>query len=58
MAVAHASRAVVQTGPGHFEVHEFGVPEIGPDDGILRMEMCGICGSDIEQYDGRFDAIG
>jgi threonine dehydrogenase-like Zn-dependent dehydrogenase len=58
MAVAHASRAVVQTGPGHFEVHEFGVPEIGPDDGILRMELCGICGSDIEQYDGRFDAIG
>jgi threonine dehydrogenase-like Zn-dependent dehydrogenase len=58
MAVALASRAVVQTGPGHFEVHEFGVPEIGPDDGILRMELCGICGSDIEQYDGRFDAIG
>jgi threonine dehydrogenase-like Zn-dependent dehydrogenase len=58
MAVAHSSRAVVQTGPGHFEVHEFGVPEIGPDDGILRMELCGICGSDIEQYDGRFDAIG
>lgn len=58
MAAAHASRAVVQTGPGHFEVHEFGVPEIGPDDGILRMELCGICGSDIEQYDGRFDAIG
>ena len=58
MAAAHASRAVVQTGPGRFEVHEFGVPEIGPDDGILRMELCGICGSDIEQYDGRFDAIG
>jgi len=58
MAAAHASRAVVQTGPGHFEVHEFGVPEIAPDDGILRMELCGICGSDIEQYDGRFDAIG
>ncbi len=58
MSVALASRAVVQTAPGHFEVHEFGVPEVGPDDGLLRMELCGICGSDIEQYDGRFDAIG
>lgn len=22
------------------------------------MELCGICGSDIEQYDGRFDEMG
>lgn len=58
MPVAPTSRAVVQTGKGRFEVHEFGVPEIGPDDGLLRMELCGICGSDIEQYDGRFDDIG
>jgi threonine dehydrogenase-like Zn-dependent dehydrogenase len=55
---ALASRAVVQTGVGRFEVHEFGVPEVGPDDGLLRLELCGICGSDIEQYDGRFDEMG
>lgn len=53
-----ASRAVVQTAPTRFEVHEFEVPKIGPDEGLLRMELCGICGSDIEQYDGRFDEIG
>jgi len=25
---------------------------------VLRLELCGICGSDIEQYDGRFAAMG
>lgn len=58
MAKAASSRAVVQTGVGSFEVHEFGLPEIGPDEGLLRMELCGICGSDVEQYDGRFDELG
>ncbi|MBS1893857.1 MAG: alcohol dehydrogenase catalytic domain-containing protein [Actinobacteria bacterium] len=58
MGLPSASKAVVQTGVGRFELHEFEVPKVGPDDGILRMELCGICGSDIEQYDGRFDDIG
>ncbi len=58
MTPAQTSRAVVQTAPARFEVHEFEVPKIGPDEGLLRMELCGICGSDIEQYDGRFDEIG
>ncbi|MCW2953410.1 MAG: zinc-binding dehydrogenase [Conexibacter sp.] len=58
MAKARSSRAVVQTGPGRFELHAFARPAVGPDDAILRLELCGICGSDIEQYDGRFDEIG
>jgi threonine dehydrogenase-like Zn-dependent dehydrogenase len=39
-------------------VHEFERPATGPDDAILRLELCGICGSDIEQYDGGFDDVG
>jgi threonine dehydrogenase-like Zn-dependent dehydrogenase len=31
---------------------EFERPVIGPDDGLLRIEACGICGSDYEQYEG------
>ncbi len=57
-ARAASSRAVVQTGPRSFEIHEFARPRVGPDDALLRMELCGICGSDIEQYDGRFDEMG
>jgi threonine dehydrogenase-like Zn-dependent dehydrogenase len=54
MGRARSSRAVVQTGPQRFEIHEFARPAVGADDAILRIELCGICGSDIEQYDGRF----
>jgi threonine dehydrogenase-like Zn-dependent dehydrogenase len=32
------------------EVREFPRPSIGPDEGLLRIERCGICGSDVEQY--------
>lgn len=48
----------MQSAPRTFEVHTFARPRIGPDEAILRMELCGICGSDIEQYDGAFDAMG
>jgi threonine dehydrogenase-like Zn-dependent dehydrogenase len=34
------------------EPREFARPAIGPDAGLLRIEACGICGSDYEQYEG------
>ena len=46
------SRAVVQTAPRALEMRELPLPEIGADDGLLRVEACGICGSDYEQYQG------
>ena len=42
----------VQTGPLAYEIREFPRPVIGPDDGLLRVEACGVCGSDVEQYRG------
>ena len=46
-------RAAVQTGPRQIEIREFPRPVIGPHDGgLLRIEACGICGSDVEQYKG------
>ncbi|WP_235999166.1 zinc-dependent alcohol dehydrogenase [Qaidamihabitans albus] len=45
-------RAAVQTGPRALEIREFPRPRIGADDGLLRVEACGICGSDVEQYKG------
>lgn len=48
----------MQTGARSFAVHEFPRPSVGPDDAVLRVELCGMCGSDIEQYDGRFDEMG
>ena len=45
-------RAAVQVGPRQVEVREFPRPRIGPDDGLLRVEANGICGSDVETYKG------
>ncbi|WP_129668188.1 zinc-dependent alcohol dehydrogenase [Phytoactinopolyspora endophytica] len=45
-------RAAVQTGPRQIEMREFPRPAVGPDDGLLRVEANGICGSDVEIYRG------
>jgi threonine dehydrogenase-like Zn-dependent dehydrogenase len=45
-------RAAVQTGPRQIELREFPRPKTGPDDGLLRLEANGICGSDVETYRG------
>jgi len=50
--VAGTTRAVVQTGPRALELRELPVPDIDADSAILRVEACGICGSDAEQYVG------
>lgn len=34
------------------EVTEMPTPEIGPRDVLVRVEACGICGSDVHGYDG------
>ncbi|HYH29817.1 MAG TPA: zinc-binding dehydrogenase [Pseudonocardia sp.] len=45
-------RAAVQVRPRTIEVREFPRPTIGPDDGLLRVEANGICGSDVEMFKG------
>lgn len=46
------SRAVVQTAPRQLELRELPVPDLTDDTALLRIEACGICGSDAEQYQG------
>src|SRR5438874_1646925 len=46
------SRAVVQTAPRRLELRELPVPEIDDDSALLRVEGCGLCGSDAEQFAG------
>src|SRR2546428_762117 len=46
------ARAAVLIKPKTLEAREFARPAIGTDDGLLRIEACGICGSDYEQYEG------
>src|SRR6266566_7857332 len=56
--MADMVRAVVMTAPRTFEMREFPRPVIGPDEGLLRVEACGICGSDVEQYKGHLGQRG
>ena len=51
-------RAAVQVGDRRIEIQEFELPKIGPDEGLLKIEACGMCGSDVEQYDGSLKALG
>jgi threonine dehydrogenase-like Zn-dependent dehydrogenase len=51
-------RAVVQTGTRQMSVEEFPRPKIGEDDALLRVEACGICGTDVEQYRGQTEELG
>ncbi len=43
---------LVLTAPRRFERRAFDLPELGLDDGMLRVEACGLCGTDHEQYTG------
>jgi threonine dehydrogenase-like Zn-dependent dehydrogenase len=43
---------VVQTLPKTYELREAPLPDIGPDDGLLALEGCGICGTDLEVFEG------
>lgn len=36
----------------HFEIEEMPVPHIGPEDVLVRVKACGICGSDVHGMDG------
>jgi threonine dehydrogenase-like Zn-dependent dehydrogenase len=51
-------RAAVQTGDRRIELQEFPRPEVGADDALLRVEACGICGSDVEQFHGHLRSLG
>lgn len=44
--------ALVLSGPRELERRSFARPDIGEDDGILRVEACGLCGTDHELWAG------
>ena len=46
------ARTLVLTAPRRLEATTLPLPELGDDDGLLRIEACGLCGTDHEQYTG------
>jgi len=47
------ARAMVLTGPRKLKMQEFDLPDVGEEDGILKLELIGVCGSDPGIYKGK-----
>jgi threonine dehydrogenase-like Zn-dependent dehydrogenase len=53
------AKAAVLTGPRAFEIRDIKAPDAPPAGGaLLSMEGCGMCGSDVEQYEGAVAKMG
>ncbi|MEA2640468.1 MAG: hypothetical protein QOF51_1862 [Chloroflexota bacterium] len=48
--MAETTVAATLVAPKQFEMREYDVPEIKPDDGLLQVQAVGICGSDVNSY--------
>ena len=47
-------RAAVLFGPRDLRVIDCPVPSPGPGEALIKVAMCGTCGSDLKIYDGHF----
>jgi len=47
-------KAAVQYGPGDVRVEDIAEPQPGPDEVKVKIEYCGVCGSDLEIFAGTF----
>lgn len=49
-------RAMVLEGARRLRPRTFAIPRVADDDAVLRVEACGLCGTDHEQYTGALPA--
>ena len=49
-AVPTKSKAAVLTEIGHFDIKEFDIPELGDEDILVKVEGCGVCGTDAHEF--------
>ena len=48
--IPKTSRVAMLTAKEHFEIQEYPIPELGDDDILVKMEGCGVCGTDAHEY--------
>lgn len=44
------AKVAMLTSLGHFDVKEFPIPEVGDDDVLVKVEGCGVCGTDAHEF--------
>ncbi|MBM6836697.1 alcohol dehydrogenase catalytic domain-containing protein [Clostridium saudiense] len=47
---ANTSKVGMMTAKEKIEIKEFNIPEIGDDEMLVKVEGCGICGTDVHEY--------
>jgi L-iditol 2-dehydrogenase len=52
--IPEVMRAAVLFGPGDIRVVDRRVPRPGPDEVLVKVAMCGTCGTDLKIFDGHF----
>jgi L-iditol 2-dehydrogenase len=50
--IPKTAKAAVLTSLKKIEVKEFNIPEIGDDEILVKVEGCGVCGTDVHEYKG------
>ena len=53
---ASTYRAAVLTAPGEIEIQERPVPDVAPDEALVRVRYAGICGTDLALFSGSYEA--
>ena len=53
-SIPELMRAAVLFGPGDMRVVDRPVPRPGPGEVLVKVAMCGMCGTDLKIYDGHF----
>ncbi len=49
-AIPSTAHVAMLTGLEHFEVKEFPMPAVGDDDILVKVEGCGVCGTDAHEF--------
>ena len=48
--IPKTAHVAVLTAPEHFEVKEYPMPAVGDDDILVKVEGCGVCGTDAHEF--------
>ena len=49
-AIPAKSRVAMLTKAEHFDIQEYPIPELGDDDILVKVEGCGVCGTDAHEF--------
>ena len=49
-AIPKTARVAMLTALEHYDIKEYPIPELGDDDILVKVEGCGVCGTDAHEF--------